>query len=1069
MQFTFGPQQFQQQPQNQPQSSFLNPNQPPNPNQSNPEEDYKLLSSRINKQLKSFDSENPKGLIKQSLKDTLGLNFTNFNNSYSRNLHNFSVDKIYILSHNLRTNIEKNKIPQPNFDFSRINARKFEQISNNILGQEKDYYKQLIENNGEFGLNDLNNINNITKELKKINANNPFNYMQENPDFDFNNNKLGIYLLLQQDGKSGKISENGGLINNNKNKGINTKDKRCNEHMRRRMLKNKDKKVNQINQDKLKSFNNIIFESKNVRNSTINLGRYTYSSKSGKDIFNEDERNSINISYFKPKKNYLIEEERDLFEKYFFSLIPYFRELISNKNINTSDKILKLKEVLDINISTFREGRRSFCEFIKSLITPTNNDKDKNNKISTKNLISRVIQYLEKDFERKNYRQGQSISYQRKEDFINNYSNNIIYTYFSDLASQSQSKTLILWAKIFFYIRFGWKKECIEYINQIDGIYNSEYGLREIKESLNENRKISIQNYNEFKRILNQEKKEENPFKHACMVYMTKIADQLCDNVLLEINDHLWFNLNLIYAGDNYAHLIKNYNDNEININNSNSMEINTSSNNINKEGIIELIKLKDLQDFFENINTQDLIASNKKYTNFVYIILLSGLLKFKNALLFMIKNNMYEDAINYYFFLKQIGIYNNFEEINDINILNIPQKKLNVNKSREEVYQIFPRVSQNIPALMLYIIYSDSNNFIQPLSYLLLETEAFYILNNYYQKVLLFKKENDINKKREEKNKDKNVYNNIYNLNDDFNLCLADIIDENNLIKLCKNIFELLLTHKLRDNSNLNPLFNTFKDLKMLTELTGILINKSIELLNLKKPIIITDFNSGRFSINLNEEKNQKYFGYSLIINYFGVLINDVNQIFIEKQNERENLVRSSKFGENNEKIFVLSREIEDNEIQISLLKQLPIIENIYENIFKGEFQEAFNLFMENIYLVKIGFDANENEYLSEFNSFINEGLKKLKYGLLGLYPDILYLFVWVTKMVLNDLYKKGYNNIIGRMKNNCKALEYLLDRLVEISKNDKDLMGYATIFQKTQIEVNQIQQFYQQNNSFI
>jgi hypothetical protein len=317
------------------------------------------------------------------------------------------------------------------------------------------------------------------------------------------------------------------------------------------MLKNKDKKVNQINQDKLKSFNNIIFESKNVRNSTINMGRYTYSSKSGKDIFNEDERNSINISYFKPKKNYLIEEERDLFEKYFFSLIPYFRELISNKNINTSDKILKLKEVLDINISTFREGRRSFCEFIKSLITPTNNDKDKNNKISTKNLISRVIQYLEKDFERKNYRQGQSISYQRKEDFINNYSNNIIYTYFSDLASQSQSKTLILWAKIFFYIRFGWKKECIEYINQIDGIYNSEYGLREIKESLNENRKISIQNYNEFKRILNQEKKEENPFKHACMVYMTKIADQLCDNVLLEINDHLWFNLNLIYAGDN--------------------------------------------------------------------------------------------------------------------------------------------------------------------------------------------------------------------------------------------------------------------------------------------------------------------------------------------------------------------------------------------------------------------------------------------------------------------------------------------------------------------------------------
>ena len=1059
------------QPQNQPQSSIFNQNQNQPQNQRNPEEEYKLLSSRINNQIKSFDSENPKGLMKQSLKDVLGINFTNFNNSYSRNLHNFSLDKIYFLSHNLRANIEKDKIPQPNFDISKIN-RRFEQISNNILGQEKDYYKQIIENNGDIGLNDLNNINNITNELKKINANNPLNYMQENPDFDFNNNKLGIYLLLQQDGKSGKIYDNGGL-NKNKDNGLNTKNKRCNEHMRRRMLKNKDKKINQYNQDKLKSFNNIFLESKNIPNSAMNMGRYTYSSKSGKDLFNEEERNSINISYFKPKKNYLIEEERDLFEKYFFSLIPYFRELISEENINTSDKILKLKEVLDINISTFREGRRNFCEFIKSLITPSNNEKDNNNTLSTKNLISRVIKYLEKDYERKNYRQMQTQSFQRKEDFITNYSNNIIYTYFSNLTSKSQSKTLILWAKIYFYIRFGWKKECIEYINKIDVIYIYETGLREIKESLDENRKINIQNYNEFKRILNQEKKEENPFKHACMVYMTKIADQLCDNILIEINDHLWFNLNLIYPGDNYAHLIKiNKEKNDLNINDksSNSIEINTSSNNNkNQDGIIELIKLKDLQNFFENINTQDLIASNKKNTNFVYIILLSGLLKFKNALLFMIKNNMYEDAINYYFFLKQIGIYNNFEEINDINILNNPQKKLNINKSREEVYQIFPRVSQNIPALMLYIIYSDKNNFIQPLSNLILETESFYILNNYYQKVLLFKKEDNRNRIREEKNKEKNAYSNIYNLNDDFNLCLMDIINEKNLIKLCKNIFELLLTHKLKENSNLNPLFNTFKDLKMLTELTGILINKSIELLNLKKPIIVTDLINGQFSINLREEKNQKYFGYSLIMNYFGALINDVNQLFIEKQNERESLVRMSKINDNNEKIFLLTREIDDNKIQISLLKQLPIIETIYESIFKGEFEEAFRLFMENINLVKIGFDVNESEYLNEFNSFINEGLKKLKYGLIGLYPDILYLFVWVTKMVLNELYKKGYNNIIAEMKNNCKALEYLLDRLVEISQNDQELMMYSTIFQKTQTEVNQIQQLYQQNNSFI
>ena len=1046
LQFTFQPQQVQ--------NSTIQGN--PQPNQLNPSEEYKNLSSKINTQLNSFDVQNPKGIINQSLKNAVGLNFKKFNNSYSENLHNLNVDKIYLLSHNLRSNIDKNKIPQQNFDISRFKAPKFEQISNNILNKEKDLYREFVEKNGDIELNNLNNINNITFELKKINANTPFNYMQENPDFDFNNNKLGIYLLLQQNGKSGRIFENG----ENNDNGLATKYKRCNEHMRRRMLKNKEKK-----QEKMKSFNKVIGP-KNVKNSMMSMGlesgRHTYSSYSGKDRLSQDNRSSLNINFFKPKKNYLIEEESNLFEKYFNSFIPYFKELIfENKKINTTDKILKLREALDINIANFREGRRNFCEFMKAIISPINSNIDFDNKLTTKSLIARIIKYLEKDYERKNFREYQSQSFQRKEDFITNYSNNMIYTYFSNLASQSQSKTLLLWAKIFFYIRFGWRKECIEYINQIEGIYNSESGLREIKDSLDD-RRINIQNYNEFKRILNQEKKEVNPFKHACMVYITKIGDQLCDNVLIEINDHLWFNLNLVYPNDNYKHLIKNSD----NVNESEIFEINASSkNNIKNEGgIINLIKLKELQNFFENINTQDLIGSNKKNTNFVYIILLSGLLKFKNALLFMIKNNMHEDAINYYFFLKQIGIYNNYEEINDNNILNI-NKKANINKVREEIYQIFPRVSDNIPALMLYIIFSDSNNYIIPLSYLLLETEAFGVLNNYYQKKLLFQNiEMNLNNKNKEKYiNDFNIKNNI----NSFNICLMDIIDENNLIKLCKSIFELLLTHKLRENSNLNPMFNIFKDLKMLTELTGILINKSIELLKMKQPIIIT-MDNGQFSINLADEKNQKYFGYSLIMNYFGALINDVNQLYLEKQNEREILAKNNQFQENNEQIFLISRELEENNTPIRLLKQLPIIENIYESIFKGELEEAFRLFMENIYLVKIGFDTNESDYLSEFNGFINEGLKNLKYGLLGLYPDILYLFVWVTKIVLNEFYKKGYNNIIANMKDKCKALEYLLDRLVDISRNDKDLMEYATIFQKTKLEVNQIQQFYQQN-SFI
>jgi hypothetical protein len=187
-------------PQPQPQRIILQNNQ--NPNQARIEEEYKNISSRINENINSLDVENPKGIIKQSEKNTLGLYFNNFKNP-SQNAKNFGPDKIYILSRNLRTNLDKNNIHPQNFDFSKFNARKFEQISNNILSKEKDFYKEFIEINGDLELNNLNNINNITSEIKKINANNPYNYMQDNSDFDFNNNKLGIYFLLQQNGKSG--------------------------------------------------------------------------------------------------------------------------------------------------------------------------------------------------------------------------------------------------------------------------------------------------------------------------------------------------------------------------------------------------------------------------------------------------------------------------------------------------------------------------------------------------------------------------------------------------------------------------------------------------------------------------------------------------------------------------------------------------------------------------------------------------------------------------------------------------------------------------------------------------
>ena len=1027
---------FNQRPPNQP--SILNQQNNPLPNIQ--EQQNQNILSKINNNLNSFDMRNPKGLIKQNVKNDMGLNFKFVGNNFSRNSQQVPIDKIYFLSHNLLSDIEKKNKDELKFEdyFSKFNAQKFEQVTNNILKREKDFYKDFVEINGNFEINDLNIVNNITSELRKMNANNPFNYMQENPDFDFNSNKMGIFLLLQLDGNSGKIFDN--------KKKLSSSFKRCNMHQRRKELKNKEINIDKSPRKKI-SFN--VFSA----NKSIMSGpRNTFSMQENQSILNSS---SININKINQRKNFLTEEESNLFEKYFNSFIPYFKELIANKKINFNDKILKLREILNMNINNFKEGRRNFCELIKAIITPLNNN-DNTNKLTTKNLISRVIKFLENDFERKLFISSKYQSFEKKDDFITNYSNNIIYTYFSNVTSYSKSQTIIIWAKIYFYLRLGWKNDCINYINIMEGLYPNETGLSEMKESLDDNQKIKIENYEEFKRIINQERKEDNPFKHACMIYITKIPEQLYNNILLEINDHLWFNLNLIFPKDNYEHLIKQENGKE---DQDNILEINTNSEKNNDEKKLNLVKLKNLQEFFTNVSVQELLSLNNKNTNFAYITLLVGLLKFKSALSFMIKNNMYIDAINFHLILQQLGIYNDFDEINE-NIINIPQKKYLAENSNkiEEIYQIYPLITNNIPALMIYLIFSD-NNFIRSLSYLLVETEAFAVLNNYHNRMPLFENNPNYN------NNINNINNNI--INNSFNICLKDLIDEKTLILICKKIFELLLEHEMKNNVNLNPLFNVFKDLKMLTELTGILINKSIELLNYKKPIIT--FNKGRILINLIDNKNEKLIGQNLILKYFGVLINDVSKIFIAKQNEKENLVNNNINGRNNEKIFNLEREIEDNKINISILKQLPIIENIYEFVYLGNFDGAFKLFMENIDMVKVGFEIEEINYINICDMFINEILKKMKYGLLGLYPDILYLFVWLFKNKLIDFYNKGYYDYILNLKDNSKALEFFLDKLVETSKNDNILMEYNDTFEKAKKEVEQIRIFYEQNKNFI
>ena len=149
-----------------------------NPNSSNPlninnpqnnpvpniqDQENQAMISKINLNLNSFDMRNPKGLIKQNVKNDIGLNFKIIGNNFSRNIQQPGPEKIYFLSHNLRSEFEKKNKNELKFEdyLPKFNAQKFEQITNNILKREKDFYKDFVEINGNFGINDLNIVNNI--------------------------------------------------------------------------------------------------------------------------------------------------------------------------------------------------------------------------------------------------------------------------------------------------------------------------------------------------------------------------------------------------------------------------------------------------------------------------------------------------------------------------------------------------------------------------------------------------------------------------------------------------------------------------------------------------------------------------------------------------------------------------------------------------------------------------------------------------------------------------------------------------------------------------------------------
>ena len=267
-------------------------------NNNNNNSSINISNDLQNLNINNVSNNNAKNLIKQSLKKTTGLNFKNFKKySSSQNISNYPLPFIYFLSCNKNYNLENNKKTQNeiinNDNIPKNITQNFEQISNVVLSQERDFYKEIEEQYGKIRTNNFNNNINVisnTNNIKVIdkieyeNKINPYNYIQENYDFDFNNNKMGMFFLLQQNGKKDKDK-------------IETYSKRCFAHQRRKEIK-KRKKVDNINLNKLKSFNKIL-------NSKINTSNIVLTLDKNKSNLKINNINTFNINSLKQNKSYL--------------------------------------------------------------------------------------------------------------------------------------------------------------------------------------------------------------------------------------------------------------------------------------------------------------------------------------------------------------------------------------------------------------------------------------------------------------------------------------------------------------------------------------------------------------------------------------------------------------------------------------------------------------------------------------------------------------------------------------------------------------------------------------------
>jgi hypothetical protein len=591
--------------------------------------------------------------------------------------------------------------------------------------------------------------------------------------------------------------------------------------------------------------------------------------------------------------------------------------------------------VINELISSFSDQKRkNLFELLLTQLDPINYLND--NIITVNKMLNNSILFYEKEFLKKlsqNLNQNfdyESVDYKSKIDLVKHYVQTIIYSKQINNEVFNQEK-LSLWGLIFFLMRSGSYSDLIKYLKAYSGDEEIIRFRKYLDKYINEN-ELDPDTYLTFLNITKSNSEmNSNPFKHACMVLVTKTKQAINENLFANLDDYIWFHLNLIIKKSCIENL-------------KNRISINAN-----------FLELEEFQDFIKRTGIENFEMNSNIHID--YARSLFSILLFEDGINHLASRPEHLiDTINISVILKALSLTRNLKKNNttDNVICNEDSSRdlRELNKWLEVFVEKYMR--ERTFHVINYIKFTYSGTVTTKLCQIFKATENFSALNN----------PNEFN----------------FQIGDS-TICLSDVINENEIIEIVSNIIisSINLTHE--NKFYLDSLISLAMKYNLYSEVLQLIISDCIEILTIKTPksLFKTEIHSKSSVVNpsvkvITDSRYEKS-----ITQKYREIFNDISA----KCNNFDNVFKTN----------------------FKFLRQLEVIEEIYDCINNENKSGAFSKFKNQIYFIPFKSEDEIKTYIDKEFNCINDELKKM-------ISDVCYLFYFLLKYKLNKLKEEKSRN---------------------------------------------------------